>query len=150
MVLPRGLKRGAWLELDERDIRALMQAAGAEADGQRQRDGANAPRDSARGNQNGRRRAAGPGPRGNTDRSRGAGTARSQPDPLATAVTARRKPEGRPREAGAADGQPDPMKTSVGYIGADSFSRQRPGRPGAAPRRGGAGTGGGRRGGRSR
>ena len=29
MMLPRGLKRGAWLELDERDIRALMAAAGA-------------------------------------------------------------------------------------------------------------------------
>lgn len=29
MVLPRGLKRGAWLELDESDIRALVQAAGA-------------------------------------------------------------------------------------------------------------------------
>ena len=28
MVLPRGLKRGAWMELDEHDIRALMQAAG--------------------------------------------------------------------------------------------------------------------------
>src|SRR5207253_4375584 len=28
MLLPRGLKRGAWLELDERDIRALMHAAG--------------------------------------------------------------------------------------------------------------------------
>ncbi|KAB7545472.1 rRNA pseudouridine synthase, partial [Verminephrobacter sp. Larva24] len=31
MVLPRGLKRGTWLELDERDIRALAQAAGARA-----------------------------------------------------------------------------------------------------------------------
>jgi 23S rRNA pseudouridine2605 synthase len=29
MVLPRGLKRGAWLELDDSDIRALIQAAGA-------------------------------------------------------------------------------------------------------------------------
>ena len=28
MVLPRGLKRGAWMELDERDIRALFQASG--------------------------------------------------------------------------------------------------------------------------
>src|SRR5215208_1112946 len=28
MMLPRGLKRGAWMELDERDIRALVQAAG--------------------------------------------------------------------------------------------------------------------------
>lgn len=29
MVLPRGLKRGAWMELDEGDIRALVRAAGA-------------------------------------------------------------------------------------------------------------------------
>jgi hypothetical protein len=29
MMLPRGLKRGAWLELDEGDIRALVQAAAA-------------------------------------------------------------------------------------------------------------------------
>src|SRR5207253_2571336 len=28
MVLPRGLKRGAFMELDERDIRSLMHAAG--------------------------------------------------------------------------------------------------------------------------
>ena len=28
MVLPHGLRRGAWLELDESDIRALMRAAG--------------------------------------------------------------------------------------------------------------------------
>jgi 23S rRNA pseudouridine2605 synthase len=32
MVLPRGLKRGAWMELDERDIRALVQAAGGPGD----------------------------------------------------------------------------------------------------------------------
>ncbi|WP_373282939.1 pseudouridine synthase, partial [Variovorax soli] len=32
MVLPRGLKRGAWIELDERDIRALTQAAGGLAE----------------------------------------------------------------------------------------------------------------------
>ncbi|WP_296353632.1 pseudouridine synthase, partial [Ramlibacter sp.] len=31
MVLPRGLKRGAWMELDERDIRALGAAAGMPA-----------------------------------------------------------------------------------------------------------------------
>ena len=29
MVLPHGLRRGAWLELDEADIRSLMKAAGA-------------------------------------------------------------------------------------------------------------------------
>ena len=31
MVLPHGLRRGEWMELGERDIRALMQAAGAPA-----------------------------------------------------------------------------------------------------------------------
>ena len=35
MMLPRGLKRGAWMELDERDIQALMQAAGANGGGGR-------------------------------------------------------------------------------------------------------------------
>lgn len=30
MVLPRGLRRGAWMELDERDVRALTQAASIE------------------------------------------------------------------------------------------------------------------------
>src|SRR5512133_2583923 len=30
MMLPRGLKRGAWMELDERDIQTLMQAAGGQ------------------------------------------------------------------------------------------------------------------------
>ncbi|AVP57370.1 pseudouridine synthase [Pulveribacter suum] len=30
MLLPRGLKRGAWVELDDRDINALMRAVGAE------------------------------------------------------------------------------------------------------------------------
>src|SRR5438105_10898798 len=45
MVLPRGLKRGAWMELDERDIRALAQAAGdnggsRQARGERQPHGA--------------------------------------------------------------------------------------------------------------
>ncbi|MFM6992792.1 MAG: 23S rRNA pseudouridylate synthase B, partial [Rhodoferax sp.] len=43
-------------------------------------------------------------------------------------------------------GQPDPMKTAFGYIGADSFSRQR--QDGAGRPRGGQG--GQRRGGRNR
>ncbi len=47
--------------------------------------------------------------------------------------------QGRGRQDSA---QPDPMKTSVGYIGADSFSRQRKaqgpgGRPGGPRRSGG-------------
>jgi 23S rRNA pseudouridine2605 synthase len=60
---------------------------------------------------------------------------------------------------GATGGQPDPMKTSMGYIGADSFQRQRregtgggrsggggATRGGRGPSRGKGGTGGGRRG----
>ncbi|GAB1387206.1 hypothetical protein MASR1M59_23540 [Melaminivora sp.] len=49
MLLPRGLKRGAWLELDERDIRALMQAAGAAPDAAQRgpRTGAGAARNRA-------------------------------------------------------------------------------------------------------
>src|SRR3982751_1008110 len=35
MMLPRGLKRGAFMELDERDIRALMNAAGSAGPGER-------------------------------------------------------------------------------------------------------------------
>src|SRR5262249_55545781 len=30
VMLPRGLKRGAWMELDERDFRALMQVVGGD------------------------------------------------------------------------------------------------------------------------
>ena len=32
MLLPRGLKRGAWMELDEKDIRSLFDAAGGGAE----------------------------------------------------------------------------------------------------------------------
>ena len=55
----------------------------------------------------------------------------------------RRQSQGEDRRPSGAN-QPDPMKTSLGYIGADSFSRQRKGarRPGT-PRGGGPGGGGG-------
>jgi 23S rRNA pseudouridine2605 synthase len=47
----------------------------------------------------------------------------------------------RQRSDKSASSQPDPMKTSVGYIGADSFSRQRkeqgPGGRSGGPRRNG-------------
>ena len=50
---------------------------------------------------------------------------------------------GQSPRGGAPSGQPDPMKTSMGYIGADSFQRQR--REGSAGgRNGGGGTRGGR------
>ena len=135
MVLPRGLKRGAWVELDDGDIRSLVQAAGVRGEeGGARRSEASAPRGQRAGNSP-QRRAAGPGPRGNTDFKRGGGP--RQPDPLTTGVTAGRpRPERGDRAAPGA--QPDPMTTSVGYIGADSFSRARQTRQSkGGPRRGG-------------
>jgi 23S rRNA pseudouridine2605 synthase len=145
MVLPRGLKRGAFMELDERDIRALTQAAGGAAGGERPvgEGGGGKPRNRGRGN-----RGAGP---------RGDGASRNAGGPGAPG--GRRGP-GAPGQGGAGGGQqrrnkdrdrsgggegrgasqPDPMKTSLGYIGADSFMRQRQG--GGS---GGNGPGGSRR-----
>lgn len=100
MMLPRGLKRGAWMELDERDIRALAQAAGAAVPKPQRREGGATPVRRGDRPQGGPRsifeRAGGTKPRG----ANGGG-----------------KP--------SKPAQPDPMKTSVGYIGSDSLSRQR-------------------------
>ena len=106
MVLPHGLRRGAWIELDEADIRALMKAAGATE---------RSPQTSAR-----------PRGRGRPDRSPrtgGRGLA-------GTAVPAAPKAKRGPSRS-AQGGQPDPMRTSQGYIGADSFNRQKQGPSGA-------------------
>ncbi|MCX7240479.1 MAG: pseudouridine synthase [Burkholderiales bacterium] len=121
MVLPRGLKRGAWMELDEGDIRALMRAAGPAGGGaERPRrdaaDGQRAP--NGRGNRRGGRSGGKP---------RGPGNAQAGPM-QGNMAQGRRGGGGRSdkdadRQGGSA--QPDPMKTSFGYIGADSFSRQR-------------------------
>jgi 23S rRNA pseudouridine2605 synthase len=135
MVLPRGLKRGAWMELDEADIRSLMQAA--------------VPRE--RSADAGAGEGVGRGPA----RAR---TGRGRP-PHPSSVPAPRPPaRGRPAKGAARPArprgetpdheganQPDPMKTAFGYIGADSFIRQRQA-PGQGPRRGGSGSGGPRRG----
>lgn len=154
MVLPRGLRRGAWLELDERDIRALTHAAGADMPAPRQRDDGPGRGASDRGKKR-RRGGAGKGGGAGGGGGGGGGNGPRQPNPLATrgnpqggnAGPGGRKKRGGERgpKSGAAGGggggQPDPMKTSFGYIGADSFSRQR-----KDPRRGG-GTGGGGQGG---
>lgn len=117
MVLPHGLRRSTFMELDEADIRALTHAAN-KAGSAREEDDAIAPKPSRapeRRTQNPRNRAFG------------------AKNPSQAAGSQRR---------GKADGaQPDPMKTSVGYIGADSFSRQRkeqgPGGRSGGPRRNG-------------
>lgn len=142
MMLPRGLKRGAWMELDEGDIKALMRAAdrrgapGGDATSTAEGNGVNRSQPGGKAGGAGRNKRRGGG--GNGPRGPGPGAA----NPGA------RKSQGR-KERGdrqGGDAQPDPMKTAFGYIGADSFTRQRQG-----PRRdGGSGGGGQRRGGRGR
>jgi 23S rRNA pseudouridine2605 synthase len=120
MVLPRGLKRGAWMELDEADIRALAQAAGGRAQNKEraQEPGATDGRGANRP-QRGRRGQG--GPKGARGAATGAG-------PNAERARPGRGGPGRAdagKERRPAGGQPDPMKTSLGYIGADSLTRQR-------------------------
>ena len=187
MLLPRGLKRGAWMELDEGDIRRLMQAAGGaepraqqgpreggENAGRGNRNGTNNRNERQRGNRNNSG-----GPRGSTQQ-RPDGGAGSNPDSAGAGPAPRSyfvnggvggaagtgagpgasgggrggrvggrgpggngsNPEGgkgrdAPSRAPGAANQPDPLKTSLGYIGADSLSRQRKDQRQGPPRRGG-------------
>ena len=138
MLLPRGLKRGAWMELDEGDIKALMRAADRRGESSNQAagtlEGERTDRSQSAGKSGGGGRNKRRGNNGSVPRGQGAGNSIS------------RKSQGR-KDRGdrpSGDAQPDPMKTSFGYIGADSFTRQRQGQ-----RRdgGGGGAGGQRRGG---
>jgi 23S rRNA pseudouridine2605 synthase len=155
MMLPRGLKRGAWMELDERDIRALMQAAapnGGARPAQRERDvegepgGGKGGRNRRRGSRNASRGNNGDAqPRGQGQGGHGAG---GQGGNGGGQGQQRRKDRGDRAERQGGSAQPDPMKTSFGYIGADSFTRQRQGQgqgqgQGGRRRAGGGGGGGG-------
>ncbi|MDP3107145.1 pseudouridine synthase [Hydrogenophaga sp.] len=163
MMLPRGLKRGAWIELDERDIARLTAAAGmpsADEEGARPaRPGGRHP--AQRGKQGPRSGRTQGKPPGSRSESPGFGDRRSSGYGMGGAPTG---PGGKGRGAkpgtstggrgpGGGASQPDPMKTSFGYIGQDALQRRREqeaGRgsaPGGARRRGGGG-GGGRTGGR--
>ncbi len=143
MVLPRGLKRGAWMELGERDIRALFEAAGAESpDRGRSRGGPGAGEPAGR---NPRNRRGGGRPGGRSGPGVDVPFGRNAGQKGLPGGEARAKPRGERKEGGS---QPDPLKTSLGYIGADSFSRQRQEqgqrRPGGGNSRKGGGRGGGR------
>ena len=82
MVLPHGLRRGAWIELDEADIRALMKAAGAAAErGSRQ--AAPAQRDRTNPDRAGKRAGGGRGQGGKPVRG---ASGNAQPDPMRTSV----------------------------------------------------------------
>jgi len=143
MVLPRGLKRGAWMELGERDIRALMQAAGSDAPGSSGQRGQARARDSGpAGGKPGNRRGG-----GRQGGRQGAGI-----NPFSAGQPAKKgngagKVSSERKEGG---NQPDPLKTSLGYIGADSYTQQRQGTGQRRPSGGGGRKGGGRNGGRGR
>ncbi len=108
MLLPKGLKRGAWMELDERDIQALLKAAGAEKSTRRE-----APRGAVASAPRGTPSRNATGPRS------GRNMAPSERSGVRKGVLL-----GASRPSAPAQ-QPDPLKTSVGYIGSDSLSRQR-------------------------
>ena len=116
MVLPRGLKRGAFVELDDHDIGALTRAADKSDEVRHLAESGGVQRD------RNSRSASGDG--------------RPYPPKSAPGGTSRNK-----RGQGSRDGiasnfkQPDPMKTSFGYIGADTLTRQRDVQ---GPRRGGS------------
>ena len=191
MVLPRGLKRGAFVELDESDIWALtgavarsesrpdprgdaaspeqsMGGGGQEQRrgprrNERQRGGAGRPRnpdaaqtgsgqeiddsqpplnrtDSApRGNRRGG--GGGRGPNGpNRGGNAGPGSRFGQPGAGGPQGQKRRDDRGPRSDRSSGSAQPDPMKTSFGYIGAETFTRQRQDQ---GQRRGGGNSGGG-------
>lgn len=144
MMLPRGLKRGVWVELDELDIAKLTAAAGMEVI---EEPAPRGRRPVGRGNE-----ATGGRNFGHTPSSRGdapTGIRRSSmfaPQP---------KPEGGGDKSGKGrsrqGGQPDPLKTSQGYIGQDALQRSREqdamrGKSGTGRRK--PSGGGGRKGGR--
>ncbi|MBH2019515.1 MAG: rRNA pseudouridine synthase [Burkholderiales bacterium] len=192
MVLPRGLKRGAFVELDENDIHALTsavsrsesrpdprgEAASPDQSGEedaaqqrrgprrneRSRSGAGRPRNPDAGQSGGARQPlddsqppmnrADSVPRGNRRNAGGGAGARGRSQGGNTGPGARFVPPGAgapqgqkrrddrtPRsDKSAGSTQPDPMKTSFGYIGADTFTRQRQDQ---GQRRGSGGGGGG-------
>jgi 23S rRNA pseudouridine2605 synthase len=117
MLLPRGLKRGAWMELDESDIRSLVKAAGGARE-----DGAARTHPAAGGVRN----PQGPNQRrgGRTGGPRGA-NAGQRGTPQGGFKTGNGGQNAKAGDRRDAPAQPDPMKTAFGYIGADSFTRQR-------------------------
>lgn len=114
MQLPRGLRRGAWMELDEHDVQALIKAAGVVM-----------PKAN---------KSAQPSTRRESDRAGSRAKARVNAAAEARELRARRGAKSAPKRTSnnnyqlpGANGaqQPDPMKTSVGYIGHDSLARAR-------------------------
>ncbi|CAN5279321.1 pseudouridine synthase [soil metagenome] len=214
MMLPRGLKRGAFVELDESDIYALTSAVSRSESwpdprgetaspeqsreegvaqqrrgprrNERSRSGTGRPRNPDAGQSGarqplddsqpplsrtdsaprGNRRGVGGGSaaRGRSQGGNAGPGARFVPPGAGAPQGPKRRDDRAPRsDKSAGSAQPDPMKTSFGYIGADTFTRQRQdqgqrrgggggnaggfGGSSSGPRRNGGNTGGNRGGG---
>ncbi|MDI1247146.1 MAG: pseudouridine synthase [Rhodoferax sp.] len=126
MVLPRGLKRGAWMELDAGDINSLTQKARNSAATASAEDPVPLADAGVQGERPPRPPLRGRRPVGRSQNGRG-----NKPSPNA-----------------AGNAQPDPLKTNFGYIGADSYTRQR--QEQGSKRGAGSGSSGGRRVGKGR
>ena len=143
VVLPRGLRRGVWTELDYRDIERLTLAAGMRRTDEQALDSARkaASRNPAQ------RRNKGSGPRPSAPKlvegpaiSRSSGRAIREPryghdEPGQGGQQAPFGRQGDPRGQraprdlrdmrGRGLGQPDPLQTAQGYIGADAAPKRR-------------------------
>ena len=153
VMLPRGLKRGVWLELDERDIGRLTAAAGLPNgdEGGRgvSRPGGRHPAQRGKqGSKGGRGQARPPGSRAEGAGDRGANSGYGMGGAPGGSKSRGGRGGAGKGGAGAGSQQPDPMKTSFGYIGQDALQRQRKqdagrgGAPGGARRRSGGRPGG--------
>ena len=159
MMLPRGLKRGAWVELDERDIGRLTAAAGLPAAGlddsgvnRARTPGRHPTQQPMRRGQAARGQGKPPGSRADGpgfDDRRSSGYGMGGAPAGAAGKGKGRGGKGPGKGPGTGQAQPDPMKTSFGYIGQDALQRVREqnagrgGPPAGGRRRGGGGGGGG-------
>ena len=128
MMLPRGLKRGAWMELGETDIRALINAISAPSSSRHNTE--------QMGENTGNNNSSDRPPRSNSrsNSSRGQPQSRRNPStpngkypPLqARDFGQKQRPQRDSRPNNTPNNAiPDPLKTSLGYIGADSLNQQR-------------------------
>ncbi len=140
MMLPRGLKRGAWMELGEADIRALMNAVSASTSPRQKSDqtGENTGNNNSIGrpprsnNRSNRGNSGNSGGGGNAGRgnSQSRGSSGNPGNKFPTGTARNLGQNQRPQRANGPNNasnnaQPDPLKTSLGYIGADSLNQQR-------------------------
>lgn len=126
MVLPRGLKRGAFVELDERDILALTSAANrAESRGDARMDDGTAESSGPGASASEIRRTRGPR-RGGRPRSGERSVSRDQSfRPPASDIEHRAKPDFQDMESDQDDVQPPNLRHDVGGIGGGNAKRRR-------------------------